>query len=169
MVSPGLMPKSTTTTAKFALGTAVPLCVRGVCLTIHRIVFVHGLRGHPRQTWEATTSASPSGSSSDTTEKAKGFKSLFRRRSKKSPATDVGEVQAPSSTPKSSPVFWPEDYLALDIPEAEVWTYGYNADVIGDLFQANNKNSISQHGRDLSVRLQNDIGDGVRLCQPVFA
>lgn len=42
-----------------------------------------------------------------------------------------------------------------------MWTYGYNADVIGGLFQANNKNSISQHGRDLSVRLEREIDNGV--------
>ncbi|KAK3326590.1 hypothetical protein B0H66DRAFT_165615 [Apodospora peruviana] len=37
-------------------------------------------------------------------------------------------------------VFWPRDYLVPDIPEARVWTYGYNADVIGGMFQASNKN-----------------------------
>jgi predicted nucleic acid-binding Zn ribbon protein len=42
-----------------------------------------------------------------------------------------------------------------------VWTYGYKADVIGGLFQANNKNSISQHGRDLSVRLEREIDNEV--------
>ncbi|PVH98333.1 hypothetical protein DM02DRAFT_531366, partial [Periconia macrospinosa] len=62
-----------------------------------------------------------------------------------------------SSSSLSSTVFWPEQYLASDIPQARVWTYGYNADVIGALFQANNKNSISQHGQDLSVRLERDI------------
>jgi hypothetical protein len=60
-----------------------------------------------------------------------------------------------------STVFWPEAYLAADIPQACVWTYGYNADVIGGLFQANNKNSISQHGRDLSVRLEREIDNKV--------
>jgi hypothetical protein len=48
-----------------------------------------------------------------------------------------------------------------------VWTYGYNADVIGGLFQANNKNSISQHGRDLSVRLEREIDNEVG-CQPFY-
>lgn len=62
----------------------------------------------------------------------------------------------------SSSVFWPEQYLVSDIPQASVWTYGYNADVIGGLFQANNKNSISQHGQDLSVRLERDIDNSVR-------
>lgn len=42
-----------------------------------------------------------------------------------------------------------------------MWTYGYNADVIGGLFQATNDNSISQHGRDLSVRLEQEIDNGV--------
>src|SRR3989440_9572847 len=40
----------------------------------------------------------------------------------------------------SSDVFWPEQYLVSDIASARVWTYGYNADVIGGLFQSNNKN-----------------------------
>ena len=48
-----------------------------------------------------------------------------------------------------------------------MWTYGYNADVIGGLFQANNKNSISQHGRDLSVRLEREIDNEV-ACQPAY-
>lgn len=48
-------------------------------------------------------------------------------------------------------VFWPRDYLLEDVSDAEIWTYGYNADVIGGLFLANNNNSVSQHGRDLSV------------------
>jgi hypothetical protein len=65
-----------------------------------------------------------------------------------------------SSLPPSN-VFWPEEYLALDIPQAQVWTYGYDADVIGGLFQANNKNSISQHGQDLSVRLEREIQNRV--------
>jgi hypothetical protein len=56
-----------------------------------------------------------------------------------------------------STIFWPEEYLVPDIPQACVWTYGYNADVIGGIFKANNKNSISQHGQDLSVRLEREI------------
>ena len=58
-------------------------------------------------------------------------------------------------------MFWPQDYIAKDISEARVWTYGYNADVIGGMFEANNKNSVSQHGRDLSVKLEREIGTAV--------
>ena len=128
------------------------------------IVFVHGLRGHPRETWEAAATASKG--SIDATKKSKRLRSLFTRRTRRSSATETGQAQGPSSSPTSaapapSTVFWPEEYLALDIPQACVWTYGYNADVIGGLFQANNKNSVSQHGRDLSVRLEREVDNGV--------
>ncbi|KAF2195870.1 hypothetical protein K469DRAFT_20120 [Zopfia rhizophila CBS 207.26] len=120
------------------------------------IIFVHGLRGHPRCTWEAGPVAR-SERNSDATEKPKGFKYFFRRRAAKSPLTSTEQTQASSSPSSSYTVFWPEQYLVSDIPQARVWTYGYNADVIGGLFRANNKNSISQHGRDLSVRLEREI------------
>lgn len=42
-----------------------------------------------------------------------------------------------------------------------MWTYGYNADVIGSWFEANNQNSVSHHGRDLSVKLVREIENKV--------
>jgi hypothetical protein len=64
-------------------------------------------------------------------------------------------------------LFWPDEYLAEDIPEARVWTYGYNADVIGGMFEASNKNSLSQHGRDFAVKIEreieNEVGYALRL------
>jgi hypothetical protein len=63
------------------------------------------------------------------------------------------------STPAD--IFWPEEYLVPDLPQARIWTYGYNADVVGGLFQANNKNSVSQHGRDLAVQLDREIDNQV--------
>jgi len=66
-----------------------------------------------------------------------------------------------SESPAPAQVFWLEEYLLSDIPEARIWTYGYNADVIGGLFQSNNRNSVSQHGRDLAVRLEREIKNEV--------
>ncbi|KAF2010990.1 hypothetical protein BU24DRAFT_377777, partial [Aaosphaeria arxii CBS 175.79] len=129
------------------------------------IVFIHGLLGHPQGTWEMAAGASHG--SSDETKKPKGLRSFFKSRKDRSSTTDTGKAAGPaSSVGLSRPlptVFWPKEYLAVDIPEARVWTYGYNADVIGDLFQANNKNSISQHGRDLSVHLEREIDNGKPL------
>jgi hypothetical protein len=129
------------------------------------VIFVHGLRGHPRGTWEtapATSSESSIAHGTDETKKHKSskflFKSLFKPQAGASPPTGTDQSQASNY---SSKIFWPEQYLALDIPQARIWTYGYDADVIGGLFQANNRNSISQHGRDLEARLERDIEDEV--------
>ncbi|KAI9764473.1 MAG: hypothetical protein M1840_008399 [Geoglossum simile] len=127
------------------------------------VIFVHGLRGHPRGTWEtapATSSEPSSAHDIDETKKHKSpkflFKSFFKPQAGASPPTGTDQSQASNY---SSKIFWPEQYLAPDIPQARIWTYGYNADVIGGLFQANNRNGISQHGRDLEVRLERDIED----------
>lgn len=48
-----------------------------------------------------------------------------------------------------------------DLPRARIWTYGYNADVVGGLFQTSNKNSVSQHARDLAVELDREIDNQV--------
>jgi hypothetical protein len=49
-------------------------------------------------------------------------------------------------------IYWPADLLPSVVRRAKIWTYGYNADAIGKLFQANNKNSILQHGNDFMVK-----------------
>ncbi|USP73041.1 hypothetical protein yc1106_00315 [Curvularia clavata] len=132
-------------------------------LTFYSIVLIHGLRGHPRRTWE--DAAAPSSVGNDAAKKSKSLpiRSFLRRRSSKFAGLETKQEKtlSSSSTLLSSPstIFWPEDYLVSDIPNACVWTYGYNADVIGGIFQANNKNSISQHGQDLSVRLEREIGN----------
>lgn len=58
-------------------------------------------------------------------------------------------------------IFWIEDFLPQDIPNARILTYGFNANVRDGLFQANNKNSISQHSRDLKAKLERDLGNEV--------
>ena len=117
----------------------------------YSIIFVHGLKGHPRNTWEASSG----GSQKDNTGSARknhGFlSSIFG--SKKSSEAVRGE--------SDQGIFWIEDFLPEDLPNARILTYGYNADVIGGLFQANNKNSISQHGRDLKAKLERDLENEV--------
>ena len=117
---------------------------------------MHGLRGHPLETWTGSHRADigpalgPSGL-------RKNLRSIFKPSSRlpRSDCTDNGANAAQGQ------LFWPHDYLAKDIPQARVWTYGYNADVVGGLFQASNKNSVSQHGRDLAVRLEREIDNEV--------
>ncbi len=132
-------------------------------LTQGSIILVHGLRGHPVETWASSKKA---GNEHASDKRAVGPSSLRQKfKSHFEPSTSSSEsnsIQEDTSS-RHQKVFWPKDYLANDIREARVWTYGYNADVIGGLFQANNKNSVSGHGRDLKVRLEREIDDEVDL------
>ncbi|RYP47089.1 hypothetical protein DL768_006816 [Monosporascus sp. mg162] len=114
------------------------------------IIFIHGLRGHPRYTWEDNKGASSEDTGTATSSKRKILTSFFRSKRSVSPAGTANKK-------RSNKVFWPDEYLTEDIPDARVWTYGYNADAINGLFQANNKNSVSQHGQDLQVQIERDI------------
>lgn len=123
---------------------------------MHSVIFVHGLMGHPRNTWEDTN---PS-------EQKRGHRSRISWRirslfgsSKSRPTTlELNQLQTRNR------VFWPEEYLALDVSEARIWTYGYNADVISGIFQGNNRNSISQHGQDLAAKLEREIENDVFIA-----
>ena len=115
------------------------------------IVFVHGLRGHPYDTWTATATSTGNTSYKNddrrTSRPPSRVRSLFR-----------SSTPTPTSTQQER-VFWPRDYLAEDIPHARVWTYGYDADVIAGLFRASGKDSVSQHGRNLAIRLERELED----------
>jgi hypothetical protein len=112
------------------------------------IVFVHGLRGHPQTTWE--DKGDQEFEHATKTGKQQPLKALFGPKILSSAATvNSAENEGGHSSRK---VFWPRDYMTVDIPKARVWTYGYNADVIG-MFKANNQNSVSQHGQDFAVKI----------------
>lgn len=125
---------------------------------------MHGLRGHPRETWE--TPAAHTESNDGRAKKNHGIRSIFGTKTKnrevrhdKTIADSHGAESRSNQT-----IFWIEDFLAQDIPNARILTYGYNADIMG-VFQANNKNSISQHGQDLKARLERELeNDVIRLA-----
>ncbi|KAI1416198.1 hypothetical protein F5Y13DRAFT_128814 [Hypoxylon sp. FL1857] len=113
------------------------------------IVFVHGLRGHPERTWTSGDEADSQHQSSKP--KRRYFPNIFKKESKSSRGIEI------SSGTSAQRIFWPHDFLIQDLPDARVWTYGYDADVTGGLFQPNNQNSISQHGRDLDTKIRRAI------------
>ena len=125
-------------------------------LTESSIVLVHGLRGHPIQTWASNQQAGDERTEGPSSRR-RHFRSFFKSTT---PPLESNSTQKPAVS-RTQQVFWPKEYLAEDISQARVWTYGYNADVIGGLFQANDKNSVSAHGRDLAVRLEREIDNEV--------
>ena len=127
-------------------------------LTRDSIIFVHGLRGHPRETWTSRRQPENQDTLGASTHRQR-FKSLFGSSSSH-PKNGSSSLRK-GLTIQQEQVFWPQDYLAEDLPQARVWTYGYEADVIGGLFRANSKDNVSQLGRNLAVRLERDIDNEV--------
>ena len=133
---------------------------------------MHGLRGHPQYTWEddrdrGSIERSNKDAGTARPRKRDALKALFRPKSS-SPAslsTTPSVAGSVASEERPNKLFWPDEYLTQDIPEARVWTYGYNADAIGGVFAANNKNSVSQHGRDMSVLVEREIRNEVGALQ----
>jgi hypothetical protein len=155
---------------------------------IQSIIFVHGLWGHPKHTWE-TTEAVPALVRDDDndqplepTGRKNSFAKIMRSVSfqklqyRKTPtstsiATTSSEDASSSlglsywETPNSDEmtarpkkVFWPRDLLPLDIPEARISTYGYDADVIGSIQNDSTKmNNLTMHAQDLLAKLDREM------------
>ena len=105
---------------------------------MHRsIILIHGLQGHPFNTWAAERDGKNSTVLNKLSSRARG---LFSK--KFAPETL-------SATDKNR-VFWPRDLLPDDCPRARILVFGYNTVVAKhQLAGAANKNSIFAHSRDL--------------------
>lgn len=119
---------------------------------MYSIVFIHGLGGHPKKTWEGPQATALVSDDEDERAVRKQSRLLGEIRTRLR-----SQSPGPSSIPRGSLAFWPADFLPKDIPNARILTYGYKADIVSGFFQANNKNSLSQHSRDLSVKLEREI------------
>lgn len=137
------------------------------------IVFVHGLRGHPRKTWEYPALAQQDvlgtnavGLGTVPGKKSRLFGNLKHKILKSStPARSSLQIAGSSGLEKSSEtIYWPADLLPSVVPSAKIWTYGYNADVHGGFFQPNNKNSILEHGNDFMMKVERALRDEVTNC-----
>lgn len=100
-------------------------------------MFVHGLQGHPRDTWtwESDAERKPS----------KGRKRTYWGREKE---TEVSSATAATET-KRATVFWPYHLLPRDCPTSRIITWGYDSVVTKFFGGSTNKNDIFGHSRDL--------------------
>ena len=108
------------------------------------LVFVHGLQGHPRRTWQSLVTPQEHISSSNP----------FKRR----------RVQ-PKDHDKAG-VFWPADLIPQDYPNLRVLTYGYDSRVTGYYASSTSKNGIFEHGNSLLNALSRERTD--QLTRPII-
>jgi hypothetical protein len=159
---------------------------------IQSIIFVHGLWGHPKHTWETTEAVLPFVRSDDndqpleSTDRRNSFAKIMRsvsfqklqyRRTPTSTSIATTSSEDASSsveqsywetpdsdemTARPKKVFWPRDLLPLDIPEARILTYGYDADVIGSIQNDSTRmNNLTTHAQDLLAKLDREMKNEV--------
>jgi hypothetical protein len=112
-----------------------------VSLGLFSIVFVHGLGGHPKDTWSTTAA------------KGKQKVGFFSRT--KSRQSDSGSPDGDGGT-----VFWPSDLLAQNIKSARIMTYGYDSDPLV-VWSAVNRTNVFHHAKDLLIALTAQRRDNV--------
>ena len=123
-------------------------------LSTSSIVFIHGLHGHPQETWSHRTSAG----SEQKVPTETGVWSLLDRLIYRAP-------EAPPSAAEQiheSCVFWPFDLLPEDCPDARIITWGYDSVITRFFGGAVNQGSIFAHAKDLLFALSRARADCVR-------
>ncbi|KAH0035178.1 hypothetical protein KCU78_g2096, partial [Aureobasidium melanogenum] len=114
------------------------------------IVFVHGLKGHPRDTWlygkqnTAQSTAAP-----ESTARRSSFRTkLFGRNKSGGDRSDNGSPRTGEETPCC---FWPYDLLPKDdaISQARILLYGYESNPTNFYKAPTNRMTITQHAENL--------------------
>ena len=127
------------------------------------IVFIHGLLGDPRCTWEKTIPPDKVSPQANEPPKKKHRMFLFGHQEPENNDKQPGLAVALSTETRegasndSKSIFWPEKLLPTDIPNATIFTYGYNAGVIGRSLQGPDMNNVSQHANDLMIDLKSEL------------
>ena len=133
------------------------LTVRGILsnfLLTSSIIFIHGLQGHPRETWSHRTSAVSESKAPTKIGKRERFRKIFNRGPKAQPSA-AEEI-------RERCVFWPFDLLREDCPHARIITWGYDSVITRFFDGAVNQGSIFAHARDLLFALSRARTDCVR-------
>ena len=91
------------------------------------VIFVHGLQGHPRRTWQSKSNAESS------TRPRKRFRPFSWK--------DTEVIAHDDPTP-----FWPADILSQDLKDVRILTFGYDSKVTKGFMALTSKNGIFQHG-----------------------
>ena len=106
------------------------------------IVFVHGLQGHPKNTWSCKVSSSPdSATTKETRNPFRRLCSCLFPKDPEPPVTNEGSNEIW--------VFWPADLLPKDCPAARILTWGYDSKVCNFFDGPASQNNIYAHAKNL--------------------
>jgi hypothetical protein len=109
------------------------------------IIFIHGLQGHPRNTWIWESNSRIPEESVPIEQKAKSRSLKFWSESsnkQKLGDTEVGRIA-------SRTMFWPYHLLKDDCPKSRILTWGYDSKVSKFFDHSASKNSVLHHASDL--------------------
>ena len=107
------------------------------------VIFVHGLQGHPRKTWQFP----PRVDVSPKPAQNRGPSGIFGFWKTSEPEPEFG---------KPASVFWPKDLLPADQNDIRILTYGYDSHVSRFFKGPANKLNLSQHGEALLNRVDGE-------------
>ena len=106
-------------------------------------MFVHGLFGHPHDTWTwEPVHRAKSPSRLERHKEASNSLESADNHNGGSPSTNTGAAVVGSSS-----VFWPQDLLRVATPDVRIYTWGYDADI--NSLSSSSRNTIHQHARNL--------------------
>ncbi|KAL8712490.1 MAG: hypothetical protein Q9220_003338 [cf. Caloplaca sp. 1 TL-2023] len=115
------------------------------------IIFVHGLFGHPYDTW---ASKSPKSRSKSPSNRSTPLAPTPTSGTSAASSFDTGRANdvSPGYKPEGK-IFWPRELLPCMISNVRIFTWGYDADIDG--FGSASQNTIHQHAGSLLA----DISD----------
>ncbi|KAL8977206.1 MAG: hypothetical protein Q9205_006941 [Flavoplaca limonia] len=132
--------------------------------TVALIVFVHGLFGHPYNTWAAKPSKSRSKSPRhrSTVKPSAPTSSANSPQSSLFPQQENRQELVKNADEAGTTVFWPRDLLPNVVHDARILTWGYDADIDG--FGSASQSTIHQHAGSLLSDLadQREISESYR-------
>ena len=131
----------------------IPRRILSNYLCTSSIVFIHGLQGHPKETWSYRTTAGSESITPTKPAKCPRLQEMFYRDPETQP-TVAGQIN-------ESCVFWPFDLLRGDCPNARIITWGYNSVITRFFDGAVNQGNIFAHAKDLLFALCRERTDCV--------
>ncbi|KFZ23237.1 hypothetical protein V502_02285 [Pseudogymnoascus sp. VKM F-4520 (FW-2644)] len=131
------------------------------------LCFVHGLGGHPQDTWnygKATKSSPPDGSALQHQPRDRSsFSARFARLGLKKKQLVQNEAvtdQAPAAVDESNTCcFWPYDLVPDDFDNVRILTYGYDSHPSHFYRRSTNQMTITQHATQLLQQITNARGE----------